>query len=619
MRASVISGRSRRMRFTSVLARLLAVVLVLVITAGPRPNTVLAQNDEQRFTDLLAQRDGVDSLAGPLSGDLVQQSGYSSIVAAGVVAENFSASVSFENPATPGSTPWDFGFAFHLDAETTQQVIVDSNGNWYYSPYPAGTQASGFTDTVSNDPSGTNTVDLIVDGQTALLGVNGEFVTTIDLPPATASDVQAGTGFFTNTTEVGRTISYRDFAVWPLASEPGTLVEAQGTPPSNIGQPTVTPEAEASPQTGPNSDAAAFTQLLEIQAQAAPIAGPFAANLKEEQDRVSQSWAGVDVDAFQARATFDVPEATSETPWDVGFMFLTSPNGTVRIAIDSLGNWYYSVGGGGPANRGTIIGLVTDPGGSNTIDLFVVEKRVAFGVNENFVATFDLPADVTSGDVAAASAFYNDQTLIDRVIGFHDFVVLPFDPNAIAPLGGAEAALSPADRDEFASDLADARAAAPAVGPFAGRLVEANSGTVPQAPVGTSLADFGAAVSFMNPDDLETALWDAGFQFRSQGNMAHRVVLRSNGDVYSVLADGTTTVVGTATAYDATPGAKNDVQLFVNGGRALVGVNGELAAVVELPESPVASDILVGASFFQEDFVQGRVTAYDGFSVWNMA
>jgi hypothetical protein len=604
------------MRRVSVPARLLAIVLAVFVTVlGLRPAATMAQDDAARFADLLAQRGSGASLAGPLTGQLVQQNGFTSVDGAGVVVDSFSATATFQNPQTPGNIPWDFGFDFHRDQANVQQMVIDSDGNWYYSPYPAGTQSSGFAPMVDSSPGGTNTVDLIVDGDTAYLGINGEFVSSVTLPPAVSSDVEVATGFFTGTVAAGRVVAYRDFQVWPVTSSTGTTTE-EATPPSNIVQITTTPQPVASPETGPGSDAETFASILASQAQVAPIAGPFTANLKEESDRVSQSWAGVNVDTFHAHATFDVPQATSQTPWDVGFTFLTSPNGSVRLAIDSLGNWYYSVGTGGPSDRGAVSNVATSPGGTNTLDLLVASGELMFGVNGDFVAKLDLPSDATASDVAASAALYSDQTQPDRIIEFHDFVVLPLDANALTASSGTAGGLSQADRDEFAGELANIQAASPAVGPFAGRLVEASSSTVPQAAAGISLADFSAVASFTNPSDLTTAPWDAGFQFRSQGDQTHRIVISSTGDVHAVFPDGTTTIVGTAASYNATPGAVNEVQLFVHGGRALVGVNGELVSVITLPATPIAADILVGSSFFSGDFVQGRVTGYQGFSVW---
>ena len=113
--------------------------------------------------------------------------------------------------------------------------------------------------------------------------------------------------------------------------------------------------------------------------------------------------------------------------------------------------------------------------------------------------------------------------------------------------------------------------------------------------------------------------WDGGFQFRANGNAVHRVVVRSSGEVFLVLPDGSTTIVGLSSAYDPTPGARNEFQLFVNGDRALFGVNGALAASVILPDPPAASDVVVGSPFFSEDSIAGRVVSYEGFSVWDMA
>jgi hypothetical protein len=186
----------------------------------------------------------------------------------------------------------------------------------------------------------------------------------------------------------------------------------------------------------------------------------------------------------------------------------------------------------------------------------------------------------------------------------------------LAPPSTSEEALGLANIEAFSSELTNTETSPPLAGPFAGRLVDATPGLVSQAAAGIMLADFAVVAAFTNPEDVETATWDAGIQFRADGDLTHRIILRSNGEISAVQPDGTTAVVGFASAYDAGPGAVNVLQLFIAGSQALVGVNGELAAVVDLPAEPVASDVLVGAAFFGEDFVQGRVTSYEGFSVW---
>ena len=97
------------------------------------------------------------------------------------------------------------------------------------------------------------------------------------------------------------------------------------------------------------------------------------------------------------------------------------------------------------------------------------------------------------------------------------------------------------------------------------------------------------------------------------------MVVRSGGEVFLVLPDGSTTNVGLSPTYDSSPGARNEFQLFVNGDRALIGVNGALAASVILSDAPVTSDVIVGSPFFAEDSIAGRIVSYEGFSVWDMA
>lgn len=408
------------MRLAGAVGRVLLVILALTL-AAPAIATlpaVAAQDDASRFAELLAARAASASLAGPLFGELVKGDGFSVTTGAGLSVEDFSARATFVNPATGTETPWDFGFTFHRSGEAAQQVLIDSPGLWHYSPFPEGTLESGFVPDFDAAPGGADAVDLIVDGDSALLGVNGEFLTSIELPPAIPSDVQIGSGYFTAATVDGRAIPYRDFEVWAL---PGADIPE----PTAAAEPTFA--AEPAPTISPD-DVAAFATILASQSQVEPLAGP-----------------------------------------------------------------------------------------------------------------------------------------------------------------------------------------------FAGRLAKSSPGTAPLAPAGVALADFGAVATFVAPEDVSDGLWDAGIQFRSDADVTHRLILGFNGEVYAVLPGESPRIVGTATTIDATPGAANALPLFVEAGRALVGVNGEFVAAIDLVHEPVAADVLAGAAFFDEDFERGRVTAYEDFQIWEIA
>ena len=596
-------------------------MLLTLASAGIAAGTVRAQDEAGQFAQALDARAGTASAAGPFAGNLFQQEGFNTTTGAGVSLADFSATVTFVNPTEPNAPPWDIGISFRRGGDAVQQIVVDSTGFWYDSPFPGGTEESGAVADFDTSPGASNTLDLVVDGERALFGVNGEFVTGVDLPPGVPADVEAGTGYFVGSVVAGRAIPYRDFQVWPLA--PGELV-----PPTVPAAPTViaeetptpepTPEATVPPTPAAAEDASLFAEILEAQEGVAPLAGPFTANLRETTGLVPIAWAAVDVADFHASATVEVPESTSGVPWNTGFMFDATPAGTLRLVVDSQGQVFFSTGANAPTVVGQADNLRTTPGETNVTDLLVAGGRALFGVNGALAASVALPTDASAADVGVGSAFYSDQIESDRLTAFLDFVVLPLDADAFGA-SGATTGVTGVTADQIAAfeeRLTEIEAAAPVSGPFAGRLVEATPGTPPFASAGVSLADFGATATFANPDSAPGELWDSGFQFRTDATARNRIVVDSLGDVYATLAGQSPVKVATAGAFDAMPGGSNTLQLFVAGDEAPFGVNGELVAVVTLDAVPLASDVQIGTGLFNEDFVAGRVTDYRDFRVW---
>ena len=105
-----------------------------------------------------------------------------------------------------------------------------------------------------------------------------------------------------------------------------------------------------------------FYRLTRDPGGAETLAGPFNAILKETEGSISLSWANLSVADFHASAVVDVPSQRSDVPWDAGFLFRQSADGTFRIAISSDGNWYFSVGSGPTTASGPIPSLATDAG-----------------------------------------------------------------------------------------------------------------------------------------------------------------------------------------------------------------------------------------------------------------
>lgn len=101
----------------------------------------------------------------------------------------------------------------------------------------------------------------------------------------------------------------------------------------------------------------------------------------------------------------------------------------------------------------------------------------------------------------------------------------------------------------------------PGVGPFSGTIEESTPGEIPLVNAGVTLADFGASVTFTNPDTT-AADSDIGFQFRvsAGGQERNWIVVDSLGVVYVRLAGAEWIRAGAAPAYDMSAGASNTLQ-----------------------------------------------------------
>jgi hypothetical protein len=581
-------------------------------TAFPLP-PVETEEAAVHFTEFLAARENTGHLAGPFADTIPQVEGSLERRAAGILTEDFVATVTFVNPAEATGMPWDYGFVFHETPETQQWVAVDSYGTWTHVSWPEGIQQSGRVPGRFDPALGaTNTLEIIVNGTTALFGVNDEFVTSLKLPPPAAADVEVGTGYFVSDTVEGREVSFHDFEVWAVPGSADRALHTGTSPVAAPGTPEPMPPVSA-------ADAEAFAAILAAGTEATPLAGPYSATLKELEDIMGFSWAGVELTDFYAQATFQVPEAGTADIWSIGFVFGDTPLGTPRIAADSEGDCLFSHSGIVPRHVCQDSGLETEVGEANTLDLIVAGGRALFGINGVLKAAVDLPAGSGTGDVAVGSGFFANHLLSGRVIGFRDFVILPVAPDALGAVAIPAAIPTSIDREQFLALVQAAETGEAVAGPFSGRLVEETPGTAPTAPAGVQLADFAAFATFTNPEDSSGLFWDAGFEFRKSEFTQNLIIIDSLGDVFTVLSGQAAVQVANADAYDATPGAANTVQLFVQGDRALFGVNGEFVAAFAVPNETAASDVVAGTAWFDQDFAEERATEYQDFRIWNLS
>jgi hypothetical protein len=414
----------------------------------------VAEEDAARFAEALAARNGSPSLAGPFAGQLVQREGLRAVRGAGVTTADFSVIATFANPTEQTETPWDVGFGFHLNPgqSAIRELGVSSDGGWYYSDPSTGTIGAGPLSTFDASPGATNTLDLVVEGTTALFGVNGELVTRLDLPPATASDVLVTTDYSSEKIVEGRGITYTDFEVWGL---PGT-----------------------GPPAGAAEDAAAlFAAALAARDAASRLAGPFGGRLPQSTTMLAARPAGIAAEAFSATATFVNPSDQPTAPWDYGLAFHLDPQASTvqEVYLDANGFWYYTDFPAGIQQSGAAPDFDQSPGGANTIDLVVDGATALLGVNGTFVARIELPTAMTA-DVLAATDFVGGNVVEGREIVYSGFEV--WSTPDLASLPTTPAAAGPDDASRFADALEARSATTRDAGPFADLLVQ-RQGSLP--------------------------------------------------------------------------------------------------------------------------------------------
>ena len=554
------------------------------------PPSVISEEDAARFAAALAARDDASRLAGPFAGRLVQREGVRVRLPAGITTADFSATVTFTNPTQQPETPWDIGFAFQqsFGRHPVHAISVFSDGGRFYTDASSGLRVSFPRTAFDARPGATNTLDLVVEGATALFGINGEIVNRIDPAPQAPADVFITTGISPEDIVEGRAIAYSDFAVWGL---PGTIAQVTA------------PEVAAA-----LDDAARFASALAARQGVRNLAGPFGGTLHQSQRGLAGAPAGITTEDFSATATFVNPRDPSGIPWDIGFAFHLNPaQSTIQeVFLDANGWWFYTDFPAGIQRSGPAPSFDASPGAMNTLDLIVQGETALFGVNGQFLASLDLPP-ATPADVLAATDFEMQNLVEGREIIYSTFEVW----EAPTPASLAAPPLTPAEDDaaRFAAALAAQDGLPSLAGPFAGRFAQ-QEGSYALKSAGVTRQDFSATATFTNPTQQTETPWDVGFVFHRTPDASQAIYIDSNGFWY--LGE---TRSGWTPTFDATPGATTTLDLVVKGTTALLGVNGEFVASIDLP-SGSASDVYAGAGFFSGHAVEGRVIAFSNFTVW---
>ena len=204
--------------------RLFALLAVFAVgMLSGRAPLVSAQTAAERFEQTIAQRDQLPVLAGPFDFELVQTPDVLTVFRAGLDVADFVAHAEFTNPAVESDLAWDYGFQFRTSGNNEDfRIFVVSDGTWNFVIGTEPPEQTVAAPNLNTAPGESNTLDLIVVGFVASLGVNGEFVGSFLLPELDPTgDVFASTGFFSDLIVPDRIIGLREFTVYaPLSAEP---------------------------------------------------------------------------------------------------------------------------------------------------------------------------------------------------------------------------------------------------------------------------------------------------------------------------------------------------------------------------------------------------------------
>jgi hypothetical protein len=200
--------------------------------------------DATTFAELRGAAIAGPPLAGPLAGELRQTIGAATTEAAGVSVEDFVATATFVNPSNAADEPWDFGIAFREQENGDHyRITVASDGSWEFQIGLQPDLSGGMLPAINYAEGASNTIEVVVSGETAGFSVNGQFVAQLDVSALRgAGDVWIGAGFHRADAAPDRVTRFDDFEVWSLGAAPSAPEEPAATPPPMVNEGTATPQ-----------------------------------------------------------------------------------------------------------------------------------------------------------------------------------------------------------------------------------------------------------------------------------------------------------------------------------------------------------------------------------------
>jgi serine/threonine protein kinase len=324
-----------------------------------------------------------------------------------------------------------------------------------------------------------------------------------------------------------------------------------------------------------------------------PLFGPTDGNLEHVVDSFIETHsAGIEVRDFLAQVTFANPFATTTGGWDFGLIFRQAElDEEIRLVVRSDGVWNLNDRRGDTdsfVNEGDVSGFLNlQANDRNRLMVITQGDRGYFFLNDNFMATLDLSARLTAGDISVGTGFYGSSEQEGASTAYTDFTVWPLTA---------------------------------AFGPRTNQLDHVDDGLIKVRGAGVDLVNFMADVSFRNPYATSRAGWDVGFSFRDIGlsdqlwlivdsNLGWVLIDRS-GDEDTFIDDGVLDDLDTSAA------GSNRLTLIAIDQTAYFFVNDSFVSQLNLASRMNSGDVEVATAFYVGNEIDGEVTTYEDFTVW---
>lgn len=231
------------------------------------------------------------------------------------------------------------------------------------------------------------------------------------------------------------------------------------------------------------------------------------------------SIANVTVDNFIVEATFHNPYSVDMGEWVVGYIFRFKDEDTgFGLGISSDKIWFLGSGtedGFDDVTQGEVTGFNISENGSNTIKLIGNNNVGELYVNNGLVSTIDLSEYTDFGDVAIVAKILPEQDIDNVTLRYENFTIwgIVSEPTATAQAQATTTrqAQLKATQQAFATVTTIATQANLLFGPESEQLRFEDNLALQTKSSQTSLKNFIAESTFINPDIADEESWMYGF------------------------------------------------------------------------------------------------------------